>query len=273
MRNIKLITLMMLLGVTLIGCAKDEGTSNAFVDPNYTGFYIPPTVGPGAQPGANLQYGATADITNVTYSSLSFYAKNAYVNNFTDLKVNLNLRKFDPAPGTNRVSYGGVVSIEFRNNGQLYRDSFTSLINENHFYGSGTVRTNEENNKYNVWITKNGKQAWHGFFQDALGSIIIVIDEATDLGDGQGATSVSGSIWVMNFGNTYAPLSPTSCWFVSAGPYDCRTWKDGKQVNTDRDIFPYLENSNGGTLYQPKSEGYRKLGDFYNLDLQKAFNE
>jgi hypothetical protein len=267
-RVMKKETMIILAALALIlsGCAKESsngpGGSSPIIAP--PGPWVPPTPGPGLNPGLNWQYGATSEL-KVTNQSMSFYAAYA-VNNPTDVKINVNLERFNPASGTNRYSYGGVVSISFRDRGKLYEDQFTSLI-----YGPGLVGTNEENNKYNVWINKNGKVAWHGFFQDRKGSIVLVFDDSNDLGDGQGPTTVSGSVWVMNFGLTYAPVSPTSCWFVSVGPYDCRTWKSGSGVNTDKDIYPYLENSSS-SADKPKAVGYRKVGDFYDMDFKKAFN-
>lgn len=287
MRNLKLISIAV-IGAFLIGCAKDKGGGNAggYIqpgDPNYPGYYIPPS-GPGGSPGtdtgSNFQYGATAELRNYTSSSMSFYTKDPSLvaNQITEAKVNVNLRRYDPAPGSSRYSYGGTVTISFKRNGRLYQDTFTSLINANHWYGGGMVSTNEENNKYNVFIVKNGQEAYHGFFQDAYGSIVLVVDNLNDLGDGAGATTANGSVWVMNFPQQYGsaypqygPQSPTSCWFVKYGPYDCRTWKTSNGVNTDEAIYPYLENQTS-TWDKPKSIGYKKVGEFTNLEVQKAFN-
>lgn len=285
MRNLKLIFIAV-IGSVLVGCAKDKGGNTGYIqpgDPNFPGYYIPPS-GPGGSPGQDTgniwQYGATAELENYTSSSLGFYAKDPYLNagEVSEAKVNVNLRRFDPASGSNRYSYGGTVTVSFKRGGYLYQDTFTSLINENHWYGSGMVSSNEENNKYNVFITKNGQEAFHGFFQDAYGSIVLVIDNLNDLGDGAGASTASGSIWVMNFPQQYGysypslgPLSPTSCWFVKYGPYDCRTWKTDNGVNTDEAIYPYLENT-ASTWDKPKSIGYKKVGEFNNLEINKAFN-
>jgi hypothetical protein len=267
MRKLNLILLAMIAALA-VGCAKDKnkgGVSSAVpFEP-----YIPPN-GPGLSPGTNWEYGATADL-QVTNESLKFYT-GWTPNNPTNVRVNINLQKFEPANGTNRPGFGGTVSISFNDSGWNYEDTFSSLVNESHWYGSGMVNNNRENHKYNVWFEKNGNNYWHGFFQDRYGAVIVVIDDNDDQGDGQGPTSVSGSIWVMNFGSTYAPLSPTSCWFVSLGPYDCRTWKSGDAVNTEKDIYPYLENATNGSGSEPKPVGYRKLGDFYNLNFQDAFN-
>src|SRR5690606_27474375 len=98
--------------------------------------------------------------------------------------------------------------------------------------------TNVENHQFNLYTVDypelGGQAGYHGFFQDRYGAIIIVIDSLNDLGDGQGPTSGNGRIYFKNWENgaipgqwPWGPLSPTSCWFISAGPYDCRTWKNG----------------------------------------------
>lgn len=269
MRRLNLI-LILAVAALAVGCGKDKGGSNGSTVP-YSGYnpYVPPGSGPGGNPGVDWTYGATAPLV-VTADSMKFYT-GWTTNNATDVKVNINLKKF-AAVSSNGPSYGGIVSISFKDGGKTYEDTFSSLVNESSAYGPGLVTSNSQNNRYNVWITKNGQTAWHGFFQDRYGSIVVVIDDNDDQNDGNGPTVASGSIWVMNFGSSYAPLAPTSCWFISAGPYDCRTWKSGDGVNTNAAIYPYLENSNPGTSMAPKSVGYKKLGDFTNLEFKKAFN-
>jgi hypothetical protein len=264
------VTLILAGTAALIGCGKDQNNGQAPSNqPPVWQPWTPPT-GPGGNPGVNWEHGATSSL-RVTNESLRIFT-GWTPNNPTDVKLNLNLQRIEPAQGSNRPSFGGVVTVSFKDGGRTYEDQFTSMVNEGHWYGPGVVNTNRENNKYNVWITKNNRQAWHGFFQDQFGAVIVVIDDTDDLGDGNGPTRAAGSIWVMNFGQSYAPVSPTSCWFVSAGPYDCRTWKNGRGVNTDMDIYPYLENDNPGTAWAPKAVGYKKVGEFSNLEFRKAFN-
>lgn len=271
MKRMKPILLALLAAGLVMGCAEDKDGGNGGSTAQDFEPFIPVDPGPGLNPGNNLEYGATADLL-VTSESLGFFT-GWTPNNPTDVKVNINLQRFEPARNSNRPGYGGVVTIQFRDSGYLYEDQFSSLINENHWYGEGTVSNNRDNHRYNVWINHNGRQAWHGFFQDRYGAVIIVIDDNDDEGDGQGPTTVSGSVWVMNFGNSYAPISPTSCWFVSIGPYDCRTWKSGDGVDTDRDLYPYLESASNGSGSNPRAEGYRKLGDFTNMNFRDAFND
>ena len=275
MRKLNLI-LVAVIAALAVGCAKDSdnGSSGRTVLPP-TDFtpYIPPA-GPGLSPGTNWEHGATTDL-DVTISSLAFYT-GWTPNTPTNVRMNLNLQRFEPANGASKPSFGGTVSIGFDDNGFSYEDTFSSLVNENHWYGSGTVSSNRENNKYNVWFVHQGDDVWHGFFQDQYGAVIVVIDASDDEGDGQGPSTVDGSIWVMNFPNQYNSLvftpSPTSCWFVTLGPYDCRTFKVGGQVNTESALYPSLENATQGTALEPRSEGYRKVGDFQGLNFSDAFN-
>lgn len=274
MRKLNLI-LIAVIAAMAVGCAKDKdgGNGRTVLPPTDFTPYIPPA-GPGLSPGTNWEHGAT---TELLYSreGLNFYAGWS-TNVISNARINLNLQRFEPAAGASKPSFGGTVSIGFDNDGVSYTDTFSSLVNENHWYGAGTVTSNRENNKYNVWFTYQGNDVWHGFFQDSYGAIIVVIDQSDDEGDGQGPSSVSGSIYVMNFPNQYNSLvfdvSPTSCWFVTLGPYDCRTWKQNGQVNTEMDLYPYLENATQGTALEPKPEGYRKVGDFEGLNFQDAFN-
>ncbi|MCB0406617.1 MAG: hypothetical protein KDD34_00355, partial [Bdellovibrionales bacterium] len=51
----------------------------------------------------------------------------------------------------------------------------------------------------------------------------------------------------------------TYCWFISIGPYDCRTWKNGYGVDTTRAINP--------------DSDYKLLGSFQGLNINDAFND
>ncbi len=244
------------LALSSFGCAKHKGAASAnasdtsvpLVDVPSTPF-VPDGAGPGNGPGANWEYGGQAPLTVTSLSTMSDYTGRP-MNNPQDIKINLNLKKYGNG-------FGGVVSIAYRENGQDFQGYFTS-------------GTTAETNKYNVWFTKNGTTAYHGFFEDFMGGLIVVIDSVVDLGDG-GTTNdlVSGSVWYKNFGLTYAPnplygylpefgRPKTYCWFISLGPYDCRAWKKDRVVETTRDINP--------------DNGYTKLGTFGGMSLGEAFN-
>ncbi len=182
---------------------------------------------------------ATLDIVSVAV--MEDYALRP-LNDPSDVKVELILDDF----GNGR--YGGSVSISYYDNGQYYASDQRAYSSENDV-------------KYNIWFTKNGNNVWHGFFEDYFGAIVVVIDNVVDLGDGGTGDLVGGSVWYKNFGETYAPKPPmTRCWFIRRGPYDCRTFISGSDVNTTSSVNP----NNGG---------YRKLGEFSGLSRSQAFNE
>ncbi len=232
-------TLAVLMLVFSVNCAKKESTMNGSVQqpiPNDGTPYTPPTnPGPGYNPGT--VYGATTTLQVESLDRMGEYTGRPMYDP-EQIEINLNLKRYGE-------SYGGTVRISYSDYGQRYQGYFTS--------GHSAQET-----KYNIWFRKNGKDIWHGFFEDYLGAIVVVLDGVTSLGDGGSEAFASGSVWFKNFGFTYAPRPPAWCWFVSLGPYDCRAWKSGEVVDTKRAIYP--------------DNGYKKLGSFSDLELEKAFN-
>jgi len=243
MKNSKLTQILMIgLALILVGCAsekKDTSSEVPFVEVP-TGTYVPTGVGPGLG-SANGAFGSTADLNVASLDILSDYTGRA-MNNPTNIKVNVNFVKI----GDN--SYGGHVTISYTENGALKEGYFTT-------------GASEQEARYNVVLnTSNGQRAFHAVLEDFRGGLVIVVDEFTDLGDGNGAEDiVGGSVYYKNFGLTYAPHPPTRCWFVGIGPYDCRPWPTtGTEMNTYQSLAP--------------NAGYIKLGDFHNLSLSGSFN-
>ena len=250
MKTLKKAKLILMLGLAigLVGCAKENKSSNAtavpYVTPPPPGTpWIPPTTGPGSGAGNN-QFGGTATLNINSLSTMSQYTQRP-MNNPTNVQINVNL----VSTGSNSNGtpiYGGTVSISYVDNGYSYNGSFTS-------------GTTADSTAYNIWYTFGSQTAFHGFFEDFMGGLILVIDNVVDLGDGGGVQdTVGGSVWFKNFGFTYAPHPPTYCWFVSKGPYDCRSWPWGDGVNPYQQINP--------------TNGYIQLGTFSGLSVQKAFN-
>jgi hypothetical protein len=236
----KVLTLLV-LSLMAVSCANKE-SSNANNTSNTPVVVIPngPYVPPYQAPGYGSNFGATTDLTIASTSVMSDYTQRPMYAP-TNVKINLNLVKYGS-------TYGGNTTISYTDYGTPYTGSFTS--------GNSAPAT-----QFNVWFTSGGKKVWHGFFEDYYGGLIVVIDDGiVDLGDGNPPTldKVSGSVWFKNFGYTYAPHPPTYCWFVSLGPYDCRSWKSGKTVNSTAAVNP--------------TDGYVKLGTFTNLDVKAAFN-
>lgn len=249
-----------IISILLMGCAEKKSSKNVantqdsdltVIEPGEDPF-IPDGSGPGSGPGDNWEYGGTTTFKLYSLERLMEYTMQAR-NNPTNVRINVNLTN----KGGNR--YGGTVSISYTDNGQYYEGFFTS-------------GDSEGDNKYNIWFEKDGKNVYHGFFEDYYGAIVLVVDEmdADSEGDGQAPSKVSGRVYFKNFDLAYAPNplygylpgfgSPrTFCWFISIGPYDCRAWKDGEKVKTTKAINP--------------DSGYKLLGSFEDLDLEDAFND
>lgn len=234
-------TLLVAMAIFTVSCAKKMESANQAsgytpIPTDGSSVYVPPVTAPGYDPGT--QYGATA-LMNIPNLNVMRDYTGRPMNNPQNIKMNLNLKKYGS-------SYGGTVLISYTDNGFEHKGFFTSGHTANE-------------TKYNVWFTKSGKKVWHGFFEDFMGAVVVVIDGVEDLGDGVGPESkATGSVWFKNFGYTYAPRPPAFCWFVSLGPYDCRAWKQDRVVETTRAVEP--------------DNGYTKLGTFSDLDLKSAFN-
>ncbi len=203
-----------------------------------------------------------------------------HTNDIEDLRVYVKLQR------TNNKTYSGSVIISYidwSNDGKGKYTEFES--------GSGSDAN------YNVWVLRSGSLFFHGFFQndyaDSEGALILVIDRKTlittcDNEDCRGDPYlVGGSVWIKNFRttfnnknscnnheqdyvynrnrNTYDERIPTlatknkKCWYLSNGPYDCRTWKSGRGVD------PYRTAN-------PDDNCYTKLGSFEGLNLAEAFD-
>jgi hypothetical protein len=278
-RKFNILFLLVAVALFTAGCG-DEGGGSPVADNGYDWYDwiddindVPPVTDP--DPSLTEGSGAVADLYLTSKGALDDYI--GWTTNVpTETKVVINLKKYVTIG--NDKGFGGYVSIKFKDNGSSYTDAFSSMWMGGYpIYN--TVKTNAENNKYNLLSTtypeKPGKAAYHGFFEQVnvqrllppvpnqtifSGAIILVIDNAIDLGDGQGPSAASGSIYYKNILATYpmGPLPYTNCWFISKGPYDCRTWRGDGKVDTKRSLYPNSE--------------YKKLGNFYNLDMQKAFN-
>ena len=92
-----------------------------------------------------------------------------------------------------------------------YNDSGAKSVPYAQFYsGDG------DNARYNVWFNKNGTKAFHGFFQENEGALILVVDRQTKvLQNLDNSNTVNpdnlrgGSIWTMMFRTTFR--GSTSC--------------------------------------------------------------
>lgn len=238
MRNLKLLILIASVAMT-VSCAKEKKANTDSVPTVVVpvGPYVPPTTGPGQNPGSI--YGGSAALTIPSLAVFSEYTGRP-MNNPQDIKINLNMIK-----SSSSSTFGGTATITYTDNGIAYQGYFTA--------GSSSAAT-----KYNVTFNYAGNNVWHAVFEDFMGGLVVVIDQIVDLGDGGPVDLASGSVWFKNFGLTYAPHPPTYCWFVSLGPYDCRPWPDGKGMNTYQSPYPQA--------------GYVQLGTFSGMSISKAFN-
>jgi len=257
-KTLLLMPLALLLGV---GCAKQKSTPTTpdvpYVQiPN--GPYVPPTTGPGGNPGPTYTYGGTATL-NILGNDLS--SRNQLMQTYTghpmnnpqNIVVNMNFS----AAGTSSYGnvYGGTVTIGYQD---TYNGTYQNI------QGYFTSGTSTDANQYNIWMNYYSNRVFHAFLEDFMGGLMIVITSVTYGGSGDAPSPKfgNGNVWFKNFTPTppYAPHPPTYCWFVQMGPYSCQAWNYGNGVNTYQADNP------------DSSSGWMQLGTFQNLDLSKAFN-
>ena len=260
----QVIVLMMVAAIGF-GCAKKEsisapsgssGTDITTTPPPATTTNQPPNTTVTTGPLAN----ASVATTPFAYDSLSVfneYVASNPVNNPSGLAINVDMSDI----GGGR--FAGTLKISYYDNGQWRTGTFQTGTGTNQIsYHDIDVGKSEA--EFNRWFTWNNKQAFHAFFQDQWGAVILVIDDGVNLGDGGGTTIVSGSVWFKNFALTPYGQYGEKCWFVRAGPYDCRTWVQGDWTSG--------VISTTSALY-PNSNGYKKLGTFTSLNRPAAFHQ
>jgi hypothetical protein len=270
------------IGLTLcliatVGCGSKKGIGSPAGTPVGSNPDLPPVTDP--DPNLPTNGGATIALTGVDAEVLSDYV-GWTVATPTDINIVGNLKEVGtysrPAGGV-EYAFGGRVSIKFKEGTTSYTDEFTSMpFGSSYNTVTGVAANNTYNRLSSDYPELGGKIGYHGFFEDTRvqrlvapmpyspifgGAIILVIDQTNDAGDGQGPTLANGSVYFKNFLGQYpmGPLPNTHCWFISSGPYDCRSWKSGNSVNTKASIYP--------------DNGYVKLGSFTGLDIKKAFND
>ncbi len=233
--------------------------------------------------GSAFAAGATADLVGTDLGTLTAYVGNQHpLNNPTDLKVSIKLAEV--SAGANK--FAGNVYISYYDNGKYFTGSFSAGTGQNP--SSGNHYPQALHASYNNWITYNNQNGFHGFFQDNQGAIMVVIESIADQNDGGGGTEGSGSIWFRNFGVSQIATKPnlesTPCWFITAGPYDCRTLlvpggfeSDGKidsssALTPDQSKYWTTPKSHPYHEEDPR-RGWRKLGNFSKLNLKKAFSQ
>lgn len=160
---------------------------------------------------------------------------------------------------------GGTVKIGYRDNSQTYTGVFSTDNPNGYDYNRVSYKNwyvGKPNTEFNQWFTSGGQKVWHGFFQDAYGAIVVVIDGGLDLGDGGGLTELSGRVYFKNFQTAPAPQYMggygEQCWFLlPPSPYECGTFKVGEYVSTTSALYP--------------ADGYKLLATFSGLNKSAAF--
>jgi hypothetical protein len=256
MKRVMMIILAIAVVTTGTGCAKKKGSASTppvVCDRSDCSGALPGAPGGGGGP---VSYGAQSEVPlNITSTAtLREFFFQSPVNNPQNIRVGMGVGQEQ----TNQ--YGGEVWVAFEDGGQTRLAVLTTY----HPQGTGVSDSSK-----NVWFTDSGsgQQVWHGIFQDVYGAVVVVIDSAMGLGDGDPAAVVGGSIWFQNFGYTGAPQGPNQmCWNISIGPYDCRTFLSGGKVVTTSSLYPTTYGNNSNPPRQP----YKKLGSFYNMPRAEA---
>lgn len=264
--QIILVALMSVLG---IACAsKNDGgfsTNDSGITPNSPQPSTTPT--PTPTPGTGTDYfagGSGASVPlNVNWADANqrsvwtTYVGSHPLNAPTNFRLYVDLNEVNGRAG-------GTVKIGYQDNGQLYTGVFSTQNPNGYNYNRVSYKNwyvGQSNSEFNQWFTYGGKRVWHGFFQDAYGAIIIVIDGGIDLGDGGGLTELTGRVYFKNFKTAPAPQymggSGENCWFLlPPSPYECGAFKVGERVVTTSALYP--------------GDGYTLLSTFTGMNKASA---
>lgn len=254
----KLKLIMTLTLVTLVfggfGCS-NKSTTSTVEESAATPLPISPWVGGETPPANDSTLYSSGD--TVAFAPTDFAIFNSYVathplNAPTNYKINIQLQH------VGGMRYGGRVSISYSDNGRTYNGVLESGLGKNQSFQIASNHDGEYEAQYNYWYNgPNGLPVYTGFFQDSIGAIVLVLETytVTNQGDGQPAQlAVKGSVWFKNFAQSMAQQGyMRKCWFISLGPYDCRS----TSIITKSSATP--------------SDDYRLLGTFQGIDTKKAF--
>ncbi len=261
MKSLKQVTTLIALSMLAFGCAKSASSNSnppqnnppADVNP-----VVPPVIIDNNGPGTSYQYssGSTVEFKPTNLEVMNDYVATHPLNNPTQFKVNVNLSQTDGG------RYGGEVSISYVDNGQRYNGVFKSGLGKNQSF-KGMYDNGKSESEYNYWFNFEKKLTFTGVFEDQYGAVTITLvptkNTATSGNDAEPIKNKSykGYIYYKNFKVATAPHSPyRSCWFTYKGPYDCRS----NVIQTKCGLFPGAD------------AGYKLLGTFEAIDMDKAFN-
>lgn len=285
--QIALVTIMAVFGV---GCAKQKSAN-----PSTPG--DDPGVGPTTPPAVEQTYqacsneaGASTTMTEVSREALTEYAVTHPLNNpdMNNIRLTVKLQEYKQS-ATNRNQYFGKVTVTYRDNNQDFVGRFETKDRLN---CTGTSCGNNfggyHHAFYNNWFWWNGEMSFHGFFSDPYGAVMVIVDEEIADADGGGTTEVGGEIWFKNYYNTQIPYNNTNlpCWYVTSGPYDCRTFlrsgdntNDGVNdghIDSQSALYPnqsvwYTSQNSHPYVQSRPDRGWTKLGRFGSLKKGCAF--
>lgn len=268
--------LVLLMAVAMLaGCASEKSTGSDGDGNNPQATPTPgttptPTATPDNHP-LNNEAGSTVAFQYTDIATLNEYVQTRPVNAPQNMKINVKL--VDVGGGR----YDGHVKLGYYDTGTYYIGIFNTTFSGSYYQPTSTSPVLKDqtyknyyrgmvNAQFNNWFTTGGKRVFHGFFQDRLGAVVLVITGGTDLGDGGGYSEVNGEIWFKNFEVAPASQSPTQCWFhFSPSPYRCGA-------------FYSCGNDGGscaisGTTSLRPGNGYKLLGTFQSLNKSKAFGD
>lgn len=253
------------LAAVIAGCAKpssnDPAPAAPATDPGVTVItgaqgYHPLFAQADAGQGSTAWIYLDGTTQQQKFQRLTQYVSTHPLNNPVDFAVNIQMG--DQGNGT----YGGQIQLGYYDTNAYYIATLDTGTDTYQAGYSGGPPIGTPDTIYNRWFTFGGKQVFHAFVSDDVGAVVLVIDGGTNLGDGGGYSTVSGSLWFKNFQITQATERPDErCWFIFGGPYQCRTFLYNGQVNTT------------STLYPSANDGYIKLGTFSGIDKVKAFGQ
>lgn len=272
MKTINLLPKLIGLGLTLglMACAQEsawQATNPSSANNSSNGNSIVPNTDSdigGVNPNdywSNLSGASAVFIPNPSELT-AFYGRMQPLNAPSNFRLYLDLKD------TGGGRWGGYANLGFIDNGQLYtrqhstinpRGTEVNKISYKNWY------VNKPNAEFNQWFNFNGKTVFHGFFQDANGALIVVIDDALNLGDGGSISEFSGSVWYKSFKLTrelqFDQSGGELCWFlVSPSPWECGTFKNSSgQIATTSSLYP--------------GDGYKELGRFTGAKASRAFKQ
>lgn len=259
---IMILTLAMLMNV---GCAQEKKTEAEalapVVDVDCTRGCDPGGGIPGAPGGSGggsdgqggYYSGATASLTKVTNLGQMFF--NSYPNSPQQIQVNVDMNRTKDSVIISYVDGGKVVEAAM---------------------GAQSPYSGKVNTRYNGWITEGSSRVYKGFFQDEYGAIVVIIDKVLNVGDGTASPFVGGSIWFQNFGDNPTYDNPyyrywsqvsITCWEITYGPYDCRSFLVSGGTGGTVSMTSSAEPTTRG---ETRTKSYQKLGEFNGLSRALA---